>query len=81
MSTYRVNPIGGSDGFKVNVARSSGGLRVVGIFWTEADANAWIAADSCITERSDDAPNLTLRLDRHSGQDRHSRLDSHSPQE
>jgi hypothetical protein len=75
MSIYRVNPIGGSDGFKVNVARSSGGVRVVGIFWTEADANAWIAADSCIAEQSEDASNLHSRLDRHSGQDLRSCLD------
>jgi hypothetical protein len=81
MSIYRVNSIGGSDGFKVNVARSSGGLRVVGIFWTEADANAWIAADSCMAERSEDVSGLVLCPDLRSGQDLPSRHDLHSPQE
>jgi hypothetical protein len=75
MSNYCVNPIGGSDGFKVNVARGSGSVRVVGIFWTEADANAWIAADSRILEQSDDASNLHLRPNHHSGQDLRSRPD------
>jgi hypothetical protein len=46
MSTYRIDPVGGSSGFKVHVADNSDGLRVVGIFVTEADANVWIAADS-----------------------------------
>jgi hypothetical protein len=44
MSIYRVNPVG-SGGFKVDVVEESGGLRVVGVFLTEADANVWIAAD------------------------------------
>jgi hypothetical protein len=46
MSTYRITPVGGGSGFKVHVADNSDGLRVVGIFVTEADANAWIAADN-----------------------------------
>jgi hypothetical protein len=46
MSIYRVNPMGGRDGFKVQVIDDAGGLRVVGVFLTEADADAWIAADS-----------------------------------
>jgi hypothetical protein len=50
MSTYRVNPIGGSHGFKVHVADGGGGLRVVGVFLSEADANEWIAVDSRISE-------------------------------
>jgi hypothetical protein len=52
MSIYRVNLIRGSGGFKVHVADKSGGLRVVGIFLTEADANDWIVADSHMAERS-----------------------------
>ena len=75
MSIYCVNPIGGTEGFKVNVTRGSGGVRVVGIFWTEADTNAWIAANSRIAEQSDDASNLHSRPDHHSGQDLGSRLD------
>jgi hypothetical protein len=51
MSIYNVNPIGGSGGFKVHVADDVGGLRVVGVFFTEADAKAWIAVDSQITAR------------------------------
>jgi hypothetical protein len=46
MSIYRVNPISGTGGFKVHVTDDAGGLRVVGVFLTEADADAWIAADS-----------------------------------
>jgi hypothetical protein len=53
MSIYNVNPIGGSGCFKVHVADDAGGLRVVGVFFTEADANAWIAVDSRITAPSD----------------------------
>jgi hypothetical protein len=52
MSIYRINPIGGGSGFKVHVADEAGGLRVVGVFLTEADANAWIAADSRMTPAS-----------------------------
>jgi hypothetical protein len=51
MSIYRVNPIGGGNGFKVHVADNQGGLRVVGIFLTEADATAWIDRDREITVR------------------------------
>jgi hypothetical protein len=46
MSIYRVNPIRGGSGFKVHVTDEAGGLRVVGVFSTEADADAWIVADS-----------------------------------
>jgi hypothetical protein len=52
MNIYRVNPIGGGSGFKVHVADEAGGLRVVGVFLTEADANAWIAADSRVIRPS-----------------------------
>jgi hypothetical protein len=45
MSIYRINPIVGSNGFKVHVADEAGGLRVVGVFLTETDAEAWIAVD------------------------------------
>ena len=46
MSVYRVDPISGSGGFKVQIADDAGGVRVVGVFLTEAEAAAWIAADS-----------------------------------
>jgi hypothetical protein len=46
MNIYRINPIGGSSGFKVHVADEAGGLRVVGVFPSETDAQAWIASDS-----------------------------------
>jgi hypothetical protein len=49
MSIYRVNPVGGGSGFKVHVTDETAGLRVVGIFLNEAEANAWIAADSRMT--------------------------------
>ena len=59
MSIYRVNPIGGASGFKVHVTDKAGGLRVVGVFSTEADAKAWIAADSHVVASPDcDAPRL-----------------------
>jgi hypothetical protein len=45
MRIYQINPIGGGSGFKVHVADQSGGLRVVGIFFTQSDAQAWIATD------------------------------------
>jgi hypothetical protein len=55
MRTYRINLIGGGGGFKVDVADNAGGLRVVGIFVTEADASDWIEADSRMAEASDQA--------------------------
>jgi hypothetical protein len=62
MSIYRINPIGGGSGFKVHVADEAGGLRVVGVFLTEADAIAWIAADSRMTRVScDETPHLLTR--------------------
>ena len=45
MSIYRINPIGGGSGFKVNVSDKTGGLRVIGIFSSETAAAAWISAD------------------------------------
>jgi hypothetical protein len=45
MDIYRINPVGGGIGFKVDVADETGGLRVVGVFSSEADAQAWIATD------------------------------------
>jgi hypothetical protein len=42
---YCINTLGGGAGYKVQVADSAGGLRVVGVFSNEADARAWIAAD------------------------------------
>ncbi len=53
MSTYRINPVGGSAGFKVNILDEAGGLRVVGVFPTEAVANAWIAIDSRMADPTD----------------------------
>jgi hypothetical protein len=62
MSIYRVNPVGGSTGFKVHVADDAGGRRVVGVFPTEADANAWITVDSRIIEASrNEAPRFFMR--------------------
>ncbi len=51
MSIYRIDPVGGGRGFKVQVADAAGGLRVVGVFLTVADADEWIAADSGRTEQ------------------------------
>jgi hypothetical protein len=67
MSIYRVNPIGGGSGFKVHVTDQAGGLRVVGVFLTETDANAWIATDSRITRLSgNEAPHLLTRQEQKS---------------
>jgi hypothetical protein len=61
MSIYRINPVGGG-GFKVHVADDAGGLRVVGVFPTEADAGAWITVDKGVSEASRrDAPQLLTR--------------------
>jgi hypothetical protein len=54
MSIYRVNPVSGSRGFKVQVADTGERLRVVGIFLSEADANEWIAVDSRMAEATSD---------------------------
>jgi hypothetical protein len=43
MNVYCINPVG--SGFKVQVADQADRLRVVGIFSTEIDAEAWIAVD------------------------------------
>jgi hypothetical protein len=53
MGIYRINPISGGNGFKVHVTDEAGGLRVVGIFLTETDAEAWIATDRGRPERMD----------------------------
>jgi hypothetical protein len=53
MNIYRINPVGGSSGFTVHVSDNAGGLRVVGVFPTVADADAWIAVDSRVPEASD----------------------------
>lgn len=45
MNVYCINPIGSGNGFKVHVADQGDGLRVVGIFRTETEAEAWIEAD------------------------------------
>jgi hypothetical protein len=45
MNVYCINPISAGNGFKVHIADQADGLRVVGIFLTEIDAEAWIAAD------------------------------------
>ncbi len=52
---YRINALGGGAGYKVQVADTAGGLRVVGVFSNEADARAWIA-----DARRYAAPNLSL---------------------
>jgi hypothetical protein len=65
MSIYRVNPVGFGGGFKAHVADDAGGIRVVGVFLTEADANVWIAADRNGAARSDDGgPSLFTGRDR-----------------
>jgi hypothetical protein len=46
MSIYRIVPIGGGSGFKVHVTDDAASLRVVGVFLTESDADAWIIAHS-----------------------------------
>jgi hypothetical protein len=51
MRTYRIKPLGGGTGLKVDVADAAGGLRVVGIFLSETDAEAWIANDRRLTDR------------------------------
>jgi hypothetical protein len=62
MSTYRINPVGGSGGFKVQVTDSIDGLRVVGVFLTEDDANAWIDADGRMAQPTDcEAPPVFFR--------------------
>jgi hypothetical protein len=59
MNIYRINPVGGGLGFKVDVADETGGLRVVGIFSSESDAQAWIATD----RRQIDGTDRTRRLE------------------
>jgi hypothetical protein len=45
MSIYRIIRITGGDGYKVHVTYAVSGLRVIGVFPTEADAKHWIATD------------------------------------
>jgi hypothetical protein len=45
MSIYRIIRITGGNGYKVHITTASSGLRVIGVFLTEADASHWIAAD------------------------------------
>jgi hypothetical protein len=63
MSIYCIAPIGGSGGFKVHVTDECGGLRVVGVFPSEADAKTWIAGDSGVSDMTDreSAPLCPLR--------------------
>jgi hypothetical protein len=56
MSIYRIEPVGGGSRFKVHVADETGGLRVVGIFFTESDARMWIATDRGQTGDTGNAP-------------------------
>ena len=56
MSIYRINPITGSSGFKVNVSDDAGGMRVVGVFTSENAAAAWINVDRGLTSCNDEAP-------------------------
>jgi hypothetical protein len=58
MSIYRIDPIGGGSGFKVHVTDDASGLRVVGVFLNETDAQAWIVADRGQARPSD--PNTAL---------------------
>jgi hypothetical protein len=58
MSIYRIIRITGGIGYKVHVAKVPEGLRVIGIFLTEADARHWIATDQesySVTQRPDGA--------------------------
>jgi hypothetical protein len=59
MSVYRISPIAGGNGFKVHVADQAGGLRVVGVFPTETDAEAWITTDHQRPEPDDPSPAVT----------------------
>jgi hypothetical protein len=45
MRNYRIIRIIGGSGYKVHVTTASSGLRVIGVFSSEADAMHWIAAD------------------------------------
>jgi hypothetical protein len=45
MSMYCINTLGGGAGYKVQVADTAGGLRVVGVFSNKDDAKAWIEVD------------------------------------
>jgi hypothetical protein len=45
MSMYCINTLGGGAGYKVQVADTAGGLRVVGVFANKDDAKAWIEVD------------------------------------
>jgi hypothetical protein len=59
MDIYRIKPVGGGIGFKVDVADETGGLRVVGILPSKADAQAWIATD----RRQTDTTNCARQLE------------------
>ena len=45
MINYRIIKITGQIGYKVHVTNASSGLRVIGVFPSEADAMHWIATD------------------------------------
>jgi hypothetical protein len=45
MSIYRIIRISGEIGYKVHVTNASRGLRVIGIFLSEAAASDWINTD------------------------------------
>ncbi len=49
MSMYCINTLGGGAGYKVQVEDTAGGLRVVGVFFNEDDAKAWIEVDQAAT--------------------------------
>jgi hypothetical protein len=59
MSIYRIVRITGGIGYKVHVTHTSSGLRVIGVFPTEADAMYWIATDQ--------EPRPALRRSEHAG--------------
>ena len=57
MINYRIIRCTGQIGYKVDVTNASSGLRIIGVFPSEADAMHWIATDqdSTVIERQDRA--------------------------
>ncbi len=53
MRTFLILPVAGGNSYKVEVARPSGGVRVVGGFRTEAEAIAWVAYEKTETSHLD----------------------------
>jgi hypothetical protein len=59
MSIYSIVRITGGIGYKVHVTYAASGLRVIGVFPTEADAMHWIATDQ--------EPRPSLQRSEHAG--------------